>query len=94
MANPEHVAIAKRRTFAIARWRAREFQSRPRLDLSGAYLSGIKMPGVDLGYDDLTQIDLTSADLRHANFVGARLRGGAPVALQSQPGKLRGFACG
>jgi uncharacterized protein YjbI with pentapeptide repeats len=75
LANPEHVAIAKRRTFAIARWRAREFQSRPRLDLSGAYLSGIKMPGVDLGYDDLTQIDLTSADLRHANFVGARLRG-------------------
>ena len=75
MANPEHVAIAKRRTFAIARWRAREFQSRPRLDLSGAYLSGIKMPGVDLGFDDLTQIDLTSADLRHANFGGARLRG-------------------
>ena len=75
MANPEHVAVAKRRTFAIARWRAREFQSRPRLDLSGAYLSGIKMPGVDLGFDDLTQIDLTSADLRHANFGGARLRG-------------------
>ena len=75
MANPEHVAVAKRRTFAIARWRAREFQSRPRLDLAGAYLSGIKMPGVDLGFDDLTQIDLTSADLRHANFGGARLRG-------------------
>ena len=75
MANPEHVAVAKRRTFAVARWRAREFRSRPRLDLSGAYLSGIKMPGVDLGFDDLTQIDLTSADLRHANFGGARLRG-------------------
>ena len=75
MANPEHVAIAKRRTFAIARWRAREFQSRPRLDLAGAYLSGIRMPGVDLGFDDLTQIDLTRADLRHANFGGARLRG-------------------
>lgn len=75
MANPEHVAIAKRRAFAIARWRAREFQFRPRLDLSGAYLSGIRMPGVDLGFDDLTEIDLTRSDLRHGNFGGARLRG-------------------
>ena len=74
MANPEHIAVARRRAFALARWRARFFQSRPRLDLSGAYLSGIRMPGVDLAFDDLTEIDLTSADLRHADCNGARLR--------------------
>ena len=74
MANPEHIAIARQRSFTVARWRARSFQSRPRLDLSGAYLSGIRLPGVDLAYDDLSQIDLTSADLRHANCAGARLR--------------------
>ena len=74
MANPEHIAIAKGRTFAIARWRARYFRQRPHLDLSGAYLSGIRMPGVDLAFDDLTAIDLTAADLRNGNFGGARLR--------------------
>lgn len=74
MANPEHVAIAKGRAFAIARWRARSFQARPHLDLSRAYLSGIRMPGVDLSFDDLTEIDLTRADLRNGNFNGARLR--------------------
>ncbi len=74
MANPEHIAIARGRTFAIARWRARFFQGRARLDLSGAYLSGVRMPGVDLAFDDLTEIDLTSADLRNGNFNGARLR--------------------
>lgn len=74
MANPEHIAIAKRRAFAIARWRATYFQERAHLDLSGAYLSGIRMPGVDFSYDDLTQIDLTSADLRHGRFNGARMR--------------------
>ena len=74
MANPEHIAIARQRPFAIARWRARSFQTRPRLDLSGAYLSGIRLPGVDLAHDDLSEIDLTSADLRHANCAGARLR--------------------
>ena len=74
MANPEHVAIVRRRTFAVARWRARFFQTRAHLDLSGAYLSGIRMPGVDLGFDDLTEIDLTRSDLRNANFGGSRLR--------------------
>ncbi len=74
MANPEHVAIARRRTFAIARWRAQFFQMRERMNLSGAYLSGIRMPGVDLAYDDLSEIDLTTADLRNGNFTGASLR--------------------
>ena len=74
MANPEHVAVAKRRAFAIARWRARYFHERAHLDLSGAYLSGVRMPGVDFSYDDLTQIDLTSADLRHGRFNGTRMR--------------------
>ena len=74
MANPEHVAVAKGRAFAIARWRARFFQERAHLDLSGAYLSGMRMPGVDFSFDDLTEIDLTSADLRHGRFNGARMR--------------------
>ena len=74
MANPEHIAIAKGRSFAIARWRARGFQRREHLDLSGGYFSGVRMPGVDLAFDDLTEIDLTSADLRHGNFNGARMR--------------------
>ncbi len=74
LADPAHVAIAKRRAFAIARWRAQFFERRARLNLAGAYLSGIRMPGVDLAYDDLDEIDLTSADLRHGNFAGATLR--------------------
>ena len=74
MANPEHIAIAKGRTFAIARWRARHFTERAHLDLSGGYFSRVRMPGVDLSFDDLTQIDLTSADLRHGRFNGARMR--------------------
>ena len=73
MANPEHVAVAKRRAFAIARWRATFFQERAHLDLSGGYFSGVRMPGVDFSFDDLTQIDLTSADLRHGKFTGARM---------------------
>ncbi len=74
MANPEHIAVAKGRTFAIARWRARTFQGRAHLDLSGGYFSGVRMPGVDLAFDDLTEIDLTSADLRHGRFNGAKMR--------------------
>ena len=74
MANPEHVAVVKGRTFAVARWRARFFQGRAHMDLSGAYLSGIRLPGVDLAFDDLTEIDLTRADLRNGNFGGAKLR--------------------
>ena len=74
MANPDHIAVAKGRTFAIARWRARFYHERAHLDLSGAYLSGIRMPGVDLSHDNLDQIDLTSADLRRGVFTGARMR--------------------
>ena len=74
MANPEHIAVAKGRTFAIARWRARHFTERAHLDLSGAYLSRIRMPGVDLSHDNLDQIDLTSADLRRGIFNGAQMR--------------------
>lgn len=74
MANAEHVAIAKGRTFAIARWRARHFTERAHLDLSGGYFSGVRMPGVDLSFDNLDQIDLTSADLRRGRFNGARMR--------------------
>lgn len=74
MANPEHVALAKQRSHAIARWREQHWRSRARLDLSRAYLSGARLPDVDLSRDYLSSIDLTSADLRGANLSGANLQ--------------------
>jgi uncharacterized protein YjbI with pentapeptide repeats len=74
LANPEHVALAKQRSHAIARWRERHWRSRARLDLSRAYLSGVKLPDVDLSRDYLSGVDLTSADLRGANLSGANLQ--------------------
>ncbi len=76
MANPEHVAVARRSTHAIARWREEHWRGRARLDLSGAYLSGAKLPGVDLSYDDLSHIDLTSADLHGARLSGTNFESG------------------
>ena len=73
LANPEHVAVARRRSYAIARWREQHWRSRARLDLSGAYLSGARLSGVDLSHDDLSGIDLTSSDLHHANLSGTHL---------------------
>jgi uncharacterized protein YjbI with pentapeptide repeats len=67
------VALARRRSFAIARWREEHWRSRARLDLSGAYLSGAKLPGADLAHDDLGGVDLTSADLHGANLSGTNL---------------------
>ena len=63
MANPEHVALAKQRSPAIARWREQHWRGRVRLDLSRAYLSGAKLPDADLSRDNLSGVDLTSADL-------------------------------
>ena len=74
MANPEHVALAKRNSFAIARWREQNWRRRARLDLSSAYLSGVKLPSVDLAHDDLSSIDLTNADLHGANLSGTNLQ--------------------
>ena len=88
MANPEHVAVAKGRSFAIARWRARSFQTRAHLDLSGAYLSGLRMPGVDLSHDNLDQIDLTSADLPPGHLQRRSTAAGLPDALQPEPSQL------
>ena len=73
MANPEHVAVAKGRTYSVARWREAHYRSRAKLDLSQAVLSGIKMPGVDLSHDDLTGIDLTKSDLHNGRFAGSKL---------------------
>lgn len=67
------MALARRRSYAIARWRELNWRSRARLDLSGAALSGAKLPGVDLSHDDLSGVDLTSADLHGANLTGAKL---------------------
>ena len=74
MANPQHVALARRGPYALARWRERQWRRRGRLDLSAAALSGVKLPGADLARDELTAIDLTNADLRRADLSGANLR--------------------
>jgi uncharacterized protein YjbI with pentapeptide repeats len=74
LANPEHVALAKQRSHAVARWREQHWRSRARLDLSRAYLSGARLPDVDLSHDYLSGVDLTSADLRRANLSGANLQ--------------------
>ena len=74
MSKPDHVAVAKGGTRAIARWRERHFRRRERLDLSGASLSGSRLPSADLAYDDLSGADLTSVDLRRSNLAGANLR--------------------
>ena len=73
MANPQHVALARRGPYALARWREQQWRRRGRLDLSGAALSGVKLPGADLARDELTAIDLTNADLRRADLSGANL---------------------
>ena len=73
MANPQHVALARRGPYALARWREQQWRRRGRLDLSGASLSGVKLPGADLARDELTAIDLTNADLRRADLSGANL---------------------
>lgn len=74
MANPQHVALARRGPYALARWREQQWRRRGRLDLSGASLSGVKLPGADLARDELTAIDLTNADLRRADLSGANLQ--------------------
>lgn len=75
MADPQHVELAKRKTYAIARWREQHWRGRERLDLSGAYLSGARLPSADLSNDDLSGADLTGADLRRADLSRANLRG-------------------
>ena len=75
MADPRHVELAKKKTYAIARWREQHWRVREQLDLSGAYLSGVRLPSADLSQDDLSGVDLTGADLRRGDLSRANLRG-------------------
>ena len=74
MAEPEHSALAKQGTEAIARWREERYWRRRRLDLSGASLSGARLVNADLSRDDLSRIDLTNADLRFSDLSRANLQ--------------------
>ena len=74
MAEPQHSALAKQGTEAIARWREERYWRRRRLDLSGASLSGARLVNVDLSRDDLSRIDLTNSDLRFSDFSRANLQ--------------------
>ena len=74
MAEPEHSALAKQGTEAIARWREERYWRRRRLDLSGASLSGARLVNADLSRDDLSRIDLTNSDLRLADLSRADLQ--------------------
>ena len=75
MADPEHVALAKQGSHAIARWREKQYWRRRQLDLSGAFLSRARLSSSDLAHDNLCGIDLTDADLRLADLSGAKLQG-------------------
>ena len=74
MAEPQHAALAKQGTEAIARWREERYWRRRRLDLSGASLSGARLVNADLSRDDLSRVDLTNADLRRADLSRANLQ--------------------
>ena len=74
MAEPQHSALAKQGSQAIARWREEHYWRRKRLDLSGASLSGARLVNADLSRDDLSRIDLTNADLRRADLSRASLQ--------------------
>ena len=75
MGDPDHLALAKQGSHAIARWREQIYWRRRSLDLSGAFLSGSKFAGVDLANDNLANVDLTSSELRLADLSGANLHG-------------------
>ena len=75
MANPAHVALAKRGAGAVGRYRAGSQWIRRQLDLSGAMLSRAKLTGADFAHDNLSRIDLTGADIHLSEFAGANLRG-------------------
>jgi len=75
LAEPQHAALAKQGTHAIARWREERYWRRRRLDLSGASLSGARLVNADLSRDDLSGIDLTNSDLRLADLSRANLQG-------------------
>jgi uncharacterized protein YjbI with pentapeptide repeats len=72
MANPEHVAILKKKGVeAWNAWRETHFGTRPSLydaDLHGAHLHG-----ADLSWSDLYQANLRGSDLSKANLSGSDL---------------------
>jgi hypothetical protein len=71
--NPEHLAIVRRGSEAIAAWR----RAHPdvQLDLAGANLSGVDLTGANLAGADLAGADLIGANLLVTNLRGANLRG-------------------
>ena len=75
MADPDHLALAKQGSHAIARWREQVYWRRKSLDLSGAFLSGSKLAGIDLASDNLSNVDLTSSDLRLGDLSASNLHG-------------------
>ena len=75
MADPDHLALAKQGSHAIARWREQVYWRRRSLDLSGAFLSGSKFAGIDLASDNLSNVDLTSSDLRLGDLSASNLHG-------------------
>ena len=73
MANPEHVDVVNKGTYAIWEWT----QKNPgvRLDLSGENLSKADLSGANLSESDLTRSNLTEAALTKANLSRAVLVG-------------------
>jgi len=71
MANPEHVALVRKGSEAIAEW----LRSNPgaRLDLSGADLVNAKLSLADLSEADLSSAHVAGADLFQAKLSGANL---------------------
>lgn len=73
MANPDHLALARRGQEAIAQWRLTHPNGS--LDLSEAYLSEAYLRGANLTRGKLAAADLRIADLRGADLGLARLGG-------------------
>ena len=70
MANPEHVEIVRKGKDAIDQWRQNLKESKPRLDLSGAYLYDAKLAGADLCESQLSKVDFGGQTWRKQYFVG------------------------
>jgi uncharacterized protein YjbI with pentapeptide repeats len=71
MANPEHVALVRKGSAEIAKWRAQHDDAR--LDLTGADLSQLSLIEADLRKADLGGAKLVRTRLIEANLIGADL---------------------
>jgi len=72
MANPDHVALARKGAMAIAEWRQKH--PKERLDLTGADLSRADLSDGDLSGADLSRANLSGAIFRNANLSAANMR--------------------